>query len=62
MLASAPGFLIVLATWSTATSTTARFFAGLLLGLSIAVLVAGVVVLVHDHGLWRRGEKRLRHP
>ncbi len=62
MLVAAPGLLIVLVSWSTATSSGARFFLGVLLGLSIAVVIAGLLALIEERGGWSRGRKRARQP
>jgi CHASE2 domain-containing sensor protein len=61
LLAAAPGLLIVLASWSSATSAGARFFLGILVGLSIVLLIAGLVTLIDGH-VWRRQRRRLGHP
>ena len=43
MLVSLPGFIIALTTWPTQTDSMARFLTGVLVGLSIASLIAGIV-------------------
>jgi hypothetical protein len=40
LLVSALGFLIVLAVWPATEGETARFFVGVLLGMSIAAVIA----------------------
>lgn len=62
MLAAAPGLLIVLVSWSSATSEAARFFLGILVGLSIALLTAGLMALMAAPSPRRGHGTRLRQP
>jgi hypothetical protein len=48
MLVSLLGFIIALAIWPTQTDSTARFLTGVLVGLSIASLIAGIVAYAGD--------------
>ena len=61
VLSAMPGVVIVLMVWPSATSSGARFLVGVLVGLCVALLVAGLLALAEENGR-RHRTNRTRHP